>query len=162
MEKPKPTFFFFPFISWRLITLQYCSGFCRTLTGISHGFTCIPHPDPPLPPPSPPDSSGLYLPCISFFFTFDFIMSLYFISCNQHKAQVFQSIVLQSMSFHWQDSNIFCFMVFLGFFKNLFLSSIFPLFSCFLYFSTSFLSWDRGICVLSVFIILAFIFSHLL
>ena len=42
-------FFFFPFIfiSWRLITLQYCSGFCHTLTWISHGFTCIPHPDPP-------------------------------------------------------------------------------------------------------------------
>ena len=41
--------FFFPFIfiSWRLITLQYCSGFCHTLTWISHGFTCVPHPDPP-------------------------------------------------------------------------------------------------------------------
>ena len=42
--------FFFPhffFISWRLITLQYCSGFCHTLTWISHGYTCIPHPDPP-------------------------------------------------------------------------------------------------------------------
>ena len=37
---------FFPFIiSWRLITLQYWSGFCHTLTWISHGFTCIPHPD---------------------------------------------------------------------------------------------------------------------
>ena len=42
-------FFFFPFIfiCWRLITLQYCSGFCHTLTWISHGFTCVPHPDPP-------------------------------------------------------------------------------------------------------------------
>ena len=42
-------FFFF---SWRLITLQYCSGFCHTLTWISHGFTCVPHPEPPshLPP----------------------------------------------------------------------------------------------------------------
>ena len=39
-------FFSFIFISWRLITLQYCSGFCLTLTWISHGFTCIPHPDP--------------------------------------------------------------------------------------------------------------------
>ena len=41
--------FIFPFIfiSWRLITLQYCSGFCHTLTWISHGFTCVPHPDPP-------------------------------------------------------------------------------------------------------------------
>ena len=33
-------------ISWRLITLQYCSGFCHTLTWISHGFTCAPHPHP--------------------------------------------------------------------------------------------------------------------
>ena len=40
-------FFSFIFISWRLITLQYCSGFCHTLTWISHGFTCIPYPDPP-------------------------------------------------------------------------------------------------------------------
>ena len=40
-------FIFIFFISWRLITLQYCSGFCHTLTWISHGFTCIPHPDPP-------------------------------------------------------------------------------------------------------------------
>ena len=51
-SKAKPYFFFiffspFIFISWRLITLQYCSGFCHTLTWISHGFTCIPHPDPP-------------------------------------------------------------------------------------------------------------------
>ena len=38
-----PTFFSFIFISWRLITLQYCSGFCHTLTWISHGFACIPH-----------------------------------------------------------------------------------------------------------------------
>ena len=42
-------YFIFPFIfiSWRLITLQYCSGFCHTLTWINHGFTCVPHPDPP-------------------------------------------------------------------------------------------------------------------
>ena len=43
------TYFFFPFIfiSLRLINLQYCSGFCHTLTWISHGFTCISHPNPP-------------------------------------------------------------------------------------------------------------------
>ena len=59
-------FFSFIFISWRLITLQYCSGSCHTLTGISHGFTCIPHPDPPfhLPldpiPLALPSAPGLY------------------------------------------------------------------------------------------------------
>ena len=38
--------------NWRLITLQYCSGFCCTLTWISHGCTCVLHPEPPchLPP----------------------------------------------------------------------------------------------------------------
>ena len=52
--------FFLPFIfiSWRLITLQYCSGFCHTLTLISHGVTCIPHPDPPSHLPLYPDPSG--------------------------------------------------------------------------------------------------------
>ena len=39
--------FFSFFISWRLITLQYYSGFCHTLTRISHRYTCITHPDPP-------------------------------------------------------------------------------------------------------------------
>ena len=36
-------FLYLFFISWRLITLQYCSGFCHTLIWISHGYTCIPH-----------------------------------------------------------------------------------------------------------------------
>ena len=50
---------YFFFISWRLITLQYCSGFCHTLTWISHGFTCIPHPDPPSHLPLCPLPLGL-------------------------------------------------------------------------------------------------------
>ena len=49
--------FFFIFISWSLITLQYCSDFCHTLTWISHGFSymCSPSRSPPptsLPIPS--------------------------------------------------------------------------------------------------------------
>ena len=52
-------FFSFIFISWRLITLQYCSAFCHTLTWISHGFTCIPHPDPPSHLPLHPIPPGL-------------------------------------------------------------------------------------------------------
>ena len=43
-DRGKDLFFFF--FSWRLITLQYCSGFCHTLARISHGFTYILHPDP--------------------------------------------------------------------------------------------------------------------
>ena len=34
------------YCNWRLITSQYCSGFCHTLTWISHGCTCVPHPEP--------------------------------------------------------------------------------------------------------------------
>ena len=32
-------------LNW--ITLQYYSGFCHTLTWITHGCTCVPHPEPP-------------------------------------------------------------------------------------------------------------------
>ena len=51
--------FSFIFISWRLITSQYCSGFCHTLTWICHGFTCIPHPDSPSHLPLYPIPLGL-------------------------------------------------------------------------------------------------------
>ena len=40
-------FFFHLFLSWRLIASQHFSGFCQTLTWISHVVTCIPHPDHP-------------------------------------------------------------------------------------------------------------------
>ena len=52
-------FFSFIFIRWRLITLQYYSGFCHTLKWISHGVTCIPHPDPPSHLPLHPIPLGL-------------------------------------------------------------------------------------------------------
>ena len=54
------SFFIFIFISWRLIILQYCSGFYHTLTWISRGFTCIPHPDPPSHLPLYPIPLGLH------------------------------------------------------------------------------------------------------
>ena len=52
-------FIYLFFISWRLITLQYCSGFCHILTRISHGFTCIPHPESPSHLPLHPIPLGL-------------------------------------------------------------------------------------------------------
>ena len=36
----------FMYFNWKLITLQYCGGFCHTLTWISHGCTCVPYPEP--------------------------------------------------------------------------------------------------------------------
>ena len=54
------TFFFSSiFISWRLIALQYCSGFCHTLTWISHEVTCISHLNPPSHLPLHPIPLGL-------------------------------------------------------------------------------------------------------
>ena len=52
-------FFSFIFISCRLITLQYCSSFSHTLTWISYGFTCVPHPDSPSRLPPHPIPLGL-------------------------------------------------------------------------------------------------------
>ena len=53
-----PNLHFIFYFNWRLITLWYCSGFCHTLTWISHGCTCVPHPERPLPTPSPSNPSG--------------------------------------------------------------------------------------------------------
>ena len=56
----------FIYFNWRLIILQYCSSSHHTSTWISHGCTCVPHPEPPshlppypLPPPSLSPPSGL-------------------------------------------------------------------------------------------------------
>ena len=61
--------FFLCYIRHFLIFLFFyiCSGFCHTLKWNSHGFTCVPHPDPPshlplhripLGPPSAPGPSA--------------------------------------------------------------------------------------------------------
>ena len=47
------SFLKFIYFNWWLITFQHCSGFYHTLTWISHGCTCVPHPEPPHLPPHP-------------------------------------------------------------------------------------------------------------
>ena len=49
------TFYFYFFI----IIFFYCSGFCHTLKWNSHGFTCVPHSDPPSHLPLHPIPLGL-------------------------------------------------------------------------------------------------------
>ena len=70
--------FLINYFNWRLITLQYCSGFCYTLTWISHGYTCVPHPELPshLPPhpipqghPSPEHPVSCIEPGLAIYFT---------------------------------------------------------------------------------------------
>ena len=50
--------------NWRLITLQYCRSFCHRLTWISHGCTCVPHPELPshLPPYPIPQGHPMHQP----------------------------------------------------------------------------------------------------
>ena len=49
--------FSFMFISWRLTTLQYCSGFATHRHESAWSYTCSP-PRSPLPPPSPSHPLG--------------------------------------------------------------------------------------------------------
>ena len=47
---PLPLFYFLiNYFNWRIIILQYCSGFCHTWTWISHGCTSV----PPILKPTP-------------------------------------------------------------------------------------------------------------
>ena len=39
--------FYFILFYFKFIYLFICSEFCHTLEWNSHGFTCVPHPDPP-------------------------------------------------------------------------------------------------------------------
>ena len=49
-------FFFFNYYYYYYF---YCSGFCHTLKWNSHGFTCVPHPNPPSHLPLHPIPLGL-------------------------------------------------------------------------------------------------------
>ena len=52
-------FFKFIYFNWRLITLQYCGGFCHTLTWITLGCTCVSPFQTSLSPSSQSHPSGL-------------------------------------------------------------------------------------------------------
>ena len=89
-------FFLLIYFNWRLITLQYCSGFPHTLTWISHGCTCVPHPDPPSP--SHPSGSSQCtspehpVPCI------EPGLAIYFTYDNIHISMLFPQIIPPSPS----------------------------------------------------------------
>ena len=90
-------FFFFKkfiYFSWRLITLQYCGGFCHALTWISHGCTCVPHPElPSYLPPHPIPQGHPSSPVLSILFhasnlDWQFIshMILYIFQCHSPRS----------------------------------------------------------------------------
>ena len=89
--------YFFYYFNWRLITLQYCSGFCHTLTWISHGYTCVLDPESPshIPPhhipqghPSAPCPLSCIKPGLAIYFTYG----------NIHISMIFSQIIPPSPS----------------------------------------------------------------
>ena len=90
--------FCFVFFNWRLITLQYCGGFRHTFTWISHGCTCVPHPEPPpslpcTPSPSHPSGSSQ---CTSPEHPVSCIkpgLAIYFTHDNIHFSMLFSQII---------------------------------------------------------------------
>ena len=93
--------------NWRLITLQYCSGLCHTLTWISHGCTCVPLPEPPshLPPhpipqgqcTSPEHPVSCIEPGLVIYYTHD----------NIHDSMLFSQIIPPSLSPRVQKSVLY-------------------------------------------------------
>ena len=85
-------FLFLIYFNWRLIALRYCGDFCHTFTSISHGRTCVPHPNP-RPFPSHPSGSSQYSspehpvscmePGLAISFTYD----------NIHVSMLFSQII---------------------------------------------------------------------
>ena len=100
------TLFFFPF-HWRLITLQYCSGLCHTFTWISHGCTCVPHPEPPAHlPPQPIPQGHPSAPALS---TLSHASNLDWWSVSHMLIYMFQCYSLKSSHpcLLWQSQTVF-------------------------------------------------------
>ena len=81
--------------NWRLITLQYCGGFCHTLTWVSHGGTCVPPSRTALSPPLSSHPSGLSQ-CTDFecpVSCMELGLVIYFIYGNIHVSMLFSQII---------------------------------------------------------------------
>ena len=92
--------YFLNYFNWRLITLQYCGGFCHTSTRISYECTCVPPFWTPLPPPSPPHLSGLSqstsFECPASHIKLELV--IYFTYGNIHVSVLFSQIITPSPS----------------------------------------------------------------
>ena len=78
----------------RLITLQYCGGFCHTFTWISHGCTCVPHPESPFHlPPQPIPLGHPSAPALS---TLSHVSNLDWWSISHMVTYMFQCYSLKS------------------------------------------------------------------
>ena len=77
---------------------KYCSGFCHTLTWISHGCTCVPHPEPRSHlPPQPIPQGHPSTPALS---TLSHALNLDWQSISHMIIYVFQCYSLKSSHPH--------------------------------------------------------------
>ena len=77
-----------------LDTLHYCSGFCHTLIWISHGCTCVPHPEHPSHlPPYPIPQGHTSAPALS---TLSHASNLDWLSVSHMIIYMFQCYSLKS------------------------------------------------------------------
>ena len=87
--------------------LHYCGDFCHTLTWISHGCTCVPHPEPPSHlPPQPilwvfPDH-WLWVPCFMHQTCTGYLFYIWYYTCfngilSNHPILAFSHIVQKSV-----------------------------------------------------------------
>ena len=89
---------FFKNFNWRLITLQYCGGFCHTFTWISHGCTCVRHPEPSSHlPPHPIPQGHPSVPALS---TLSHALNLDWWSISHMIIYMFQCYSLKSSHPH--------------------------------------------------------------
>ena len=88
-------FFFFIYLySLEANYLQYCSGFCHTLTWISHGFTHVPHPEPPSHlPPHPIPLGQPSAPALSLVSCIKPGLAICFTHDNIHVSMLFSEII---------------------------------------------------------------------
>ena len=89
-----------------LFFLFYCSVFCHTLTWISHGFTCVPHHDPPSCLPPHPIPLGLpSAPALrsTFFLSTYFIMKKWLLSFESSFLLIIKFILITEVE-GWGNS----------------------------------------------------------
>ena len=107
------------FFNWRLITLQYCSGFCHILTWLSHGCTCVPHPEPlsyllphPIPQghPSAPALSTLSHP-LNLDWRSILHMIIYMFQCYLKEANMYFVWYRRCSGLFWKLLSLHCKLV---------------------------------------------------
>ena len=96
------------YFNWRLITLQYCGGFCHILTESAKGVQVSPIQNP-LPLPSPSHPSGLSQ-CSSFkcpVSCIKFGLVICFTYGNMHVSMLFSQIIPPSPSPREESKSLF-------------------------------------------------------